>query len=144
MRCGRRAVLPLIVFAGAAVLTACGGADDDGPFGYDADAPLEIRRATALDEVGLRVRYLTYASPKGGRVPAVVAAPQGRGPFAGVIVQHGMPSSKEDVLGVVRDFARLGAVVVAIDAPFARRTGEPVAFTERDRVEQVQLIVDLR
>jgi dienelactone hydrolase len=34
--------------------------------------------------------------------------------------------------------------VIAIDAPFARRSGAPIAFTRRDRAEQIQLIVDLR
>jgi hypothetical protein len=39
---------------------------------------------------------------------------------------------------------RLGAVVIAISAPFDRRGGEPIAFTRRDRAEQIELIVDLR
>jgi cephalosporin-C deacetylase-like acetyl esterase len=46
--------------------------------------------------------------------------------------------------GLGDEFARLGAVVVLIDAPFARRSGDPVRFDERDRTDQIQLIVDLR
>jgi dienelactone hydrolase len=55
-----------------------------------------------------------------------------------------MPGGKDDFVPDAIELARLGAVVIAIDAPFARREGEPVAFTPRDRAEQVQLIVDLR
>jgi dienelactone hydrolase len=42
--------------------------------------------------------------------------------------------------------ARRGVVALLIDAPFARhgRSGWPVRFDERDRDDQVQLIVDLR
>jgi len=45
------------------------------------------------------------------------------------------------------NYARMGAVVLLIDAPFARRTNgmnEAVTMTEQDRREQIQLIVDLR
>ena len=42
------------------------------------------------------------------------------------------------------NIASHGAVVIAIDAPFARRGGAPLSFTERDSAEQVQLITDLR
>jgi dienelactone hydrolase len=34
--------------------------------------------------------------------------------------------------------------VVALDAPFARRGGEPLRFTEADSAEQVQLMTDLQ
>ncbi len=40
--------------------------------------------------------------------------------------------------------AQFGAVVIAIDAPFARRAGEPVRFSTQDRAEQIQLIKDLQ
>jgi dienelactone hydrolase len=77
-------------------------------------------------------------------VPALVFVPSGNTPRAGLIVQHGLPSRKEDLAHDAAELARLGAVVIAIDAPFARRSGEPLAFTRRDRDDQIQLIVDLR
>jgi hypothetical protein len=36
------------------------------------------------------------------------------------------------------------AVVIVLDAPFARREGPPLDFTPRDSAEQVQLVIDLR
>jgi dienelactone hydrolase len=105
---------------------------------------LNIRVSSSYVHGGVRISEISYASPKGGRVPALLFVPSGRGPFAGLIVQHGLPTRKEDVAFDAEDLAGLGAVVIAIDAPFARRSGAPIAFTRRDRKEQIQLIVDLR
>ena len=46
--------------------------------------------------------------------------------------------------GLGQLLAQHGAVVIAIDAPFARRGGSPVQFTAEDRAEQIQLIKDLQ
>jgi len=53
------------------------------------------------------------------------------------------------MLGMARRYAAAGVAVILIDAPFARpenvgRAGGAVAFSERDREEQIQLMVDLR
>ena len=119
------------------------GPSSDDPFAYDADAPLDVRETSVSREGDVTVRTLTYASPRGGRVRAVLVEPRG-GADAGLILQHGMPGTADDVVELGREFARLGAVAVMIDAPFARRGGEPVRFDVRDRREQIQLIVDLR
>jgi dienelactone hydrolase len=124
-------------------------------FDYDRQRPLAVTKlggttgrlpAQALD--GITVEAITYASPKGGEVPALVVVPKGRGPFAGVIVQHGLPSTKEDFLPLGVDLARTGAVAILIDAPFNRpqqgRVRGDISLTPRDRDEQIQLIVDLR
>jgi len=90
---------------------------------------------------------ITYASPKGGRVPAFLVVPEGPGPFAGVILLHGSGSSRRSMLGSGMAYARAGAVAVLIDAPHARpenREGRELTFTEKDYADQVQLIVDLR
>jgi hypothetical protein len=139
----------LVVLGCVVVLLAgCGGTGDDGPtsdpFAYDRGAPLGVHEFASWQNEGVTVPDVSYASPGGGRVPAFVVVPDGDGPFAGLIVQHGMPSSRRDMLSIALEFARLGAVAVAIDAPFARRSGDPVRFDERDRAEQIQLIVDLR
>jgi uncharacterized protein len=125
-------------------------------FNYDRRLPLAITRLgsntgrlTAQELHGIGVEPITYASPKGGEVPALVVAPRGRGPFPGVIVQHGMPDTKEGMLPVGVDLARTGAVAILIDAPFnrpqhGRIRSDPLTFTPKDRDEQIQLIVDLR
>jgi dienelactone hydrolase len=120
-------------------------------FDYDPQAPLDIQEGESWREGEVAYNDLTYASPKGGRVPATIMVPDGKGPFAGIIVMHGMPSKRQDVYWVGELFARHGAVVILIDAPFARpgnwrpaSRGVPLFWSERDSEEQIQLIVDLR
>jgi dienelactone hydrolase len=130
----------LLVFVAA---TAACDEDGNGLFTYDADAPLSIRTKDSWQDGNLRVISLTYASPRGGRVPALLVVPRGHGPFAGLIVQHGLPGDRFATLQFAEDLARTGAVVVGIDAPWAR-AGRLLTFTKRDRSEQIQLIIDLR
>jgi hypothetical protein len=135
--------LVIVVLLLLALTTAC--SDDGGSalFAYDDDAPLSVRTVDSWQDGNLRVSSISYASPRGGRVPALIVAPRGDGPLAGLIVQHGLPGDKFQVLPIAEDFARTGAVVVAIDAPWSRRRELP-DFTERDRADQIQLMVDLR
>jgi hypothetical protein len=135
--------LVIVVLLLLAITTACGDDGGSGLFAYDDDAPLSVRTVDSWPNGNLRVSRISYASPRGGRVPALIVAPSGDGPFAGPIVQHGLPGDKFQVLSIAEDFARTGAVVVAIDAPWSRRKELP-DFTERDRADQIQLMVDLR
>jgi len=107
--------------------------------------------AASIQEVGRRreegvtVIDLTYASPMGGRVPATLVVPDGAGPFGGMLYQHGTPSTRQQMIPAGVAYARMGAVVLLIDAPCARWYGYDFpTFTEQDRHEQIQFIVDLR
>jgi dienelactone hydrolase len=116
-------------------------------FAYDEEAPLDIQEVSRRREEGVTVIDLSYASPKGGRVPATLVVPNGSGPFAGMIYQHGMPATRQHLIPGAVIYARMGAIVILIDAPFARPehgSAEPLTFTEQDRREQIQLIIDLR
>ncbi len=122
-------------------------AEEIALFEYDASEPLDVveRGSEQLD--GLKRIDLTYASPQGGRVPAWVYEPDHDGPHAGLVLMHGMPGSRDTGSSLAMSYARSGAVVIAISAPFARPDGprdRTVTFTEQDRAEQIQLIVDLR
>jgi uncharacterized protein len=137
-----RVILLLLLLS---ITAACddGGSERKGLFAYDDGAPLSIRVRDSWQSANVRVTSLTYASPMGGRVPALLVTPRGDGPFAGLVAQHGLPADRFGMLQVAEELARLGAVVVAIDAPWARRREVPM-FTKRDRADQIQLIVDLR
>jgi dienelactone hydrolase len=119
-------------------------------FDYDRRQPPATTTLWTREEAnGITVASITYASPKGGEVPALLVLPRGKGPFPGVIVQHGMPDTKESMLPTGIDLARTGAVAILIDAPFnrpqqGRVRSDPLTFTPKDRDEQIQLIVDLR
>jgi dienelactone hydrolase len=144
-RTGHLTLVGLVIVALLLLATtsACGDDEGGGMFGYDADAPLSVQTVDSWPHGNLRVSQISYASPRGGRVPALIVAPRSDGPFAGLIVQHGLPGEKFQMLQIAEDFARTGAVVIAIDAPWSRREELP-DFTERDRADQIQLMVDLR
>ncbi|HEX8395795.1 MAG TPA: prolyl oligopeptidase family serine peptidase [Longimicrobium sp.] len=115
-----------------------------GTFAYDRSAPLDLRDSLRSTQEGVAVHAISFASPKGGRATGLLFVPTGAGPFAGVVLAHGMPGSAETFTGRGVYIARHGAVVIAIDAPFNRRQGRTMTLTPRDSAEQVQLIVDLQ
>lgn len=150
---------PLCSLALAALLAACGAdpavsapaaASNDllELFDYNPQAPLDVQVASTEKQEGYTLQQLTYASPKGGRVPAILLVPDGPGPFPGVLVMHGAPGTARTILPEAEGLAKLGAVTLAISAPFSR--GERLEgrgmlhFDEQDRADQIQLIVDLR
>jgi uncharacterized protein len=138
----------LLVLAGPALAAAPPPADDAiHAFDYDAKAPLDVRVAATEKQEGVTVQTLTYASPRGGRVPAVLVVPDGKGPCAGMLFLHGAPGDHTGMMPEAMVLARRGTVALLVDAPFARpeRAGANFPrFDERDRADQVQLVVDLR
>lgn len=118
-------------------------------FDYDADAPLDVEQSEQpfLTDEAYSAYSLTYASPMGGRVPATILVPTTAGPHPAMLLAHGLGNSMANEMSRGQRYASAGAVVLLIDAPFARpaRRGEPpLRFTEQDREEHIQLIVDLR
>lgn len=114
-----------------------------GVFGYDRTLPVEFESRVEGRQNGVETQVISYASPLGGRVTGLLFIPAEPGRFAGIVLQHGMPSRARDMTRMALDFARRGAVVIAIDAPWAR-TGDVILWDSRDSVNQVQLIVDLQ
>lgn len=113
-------------------------------FAYDRAAPLDVLEGPSRTVEGVVVRPVSFASPRGGRATGMLFVPEGRGPFAGVLLQHGMPGSAA-VMGRHGVYlAKHGAVVLALDAPITRRGGPLLLLTEADSADQVQLIVDLQ
>ena len=135
--------------AGAAPSTSVsrtGPTDDVSVFSYDPKAPLGLQVVSSEKQEGITIQTITYVSPKGGRVPAALIIPEGKGPFAGMVLMHGAPGEYQQMLPDGKVLARCGAVVLMIDAPFARLGQEqnPFTFGDRDRENQIQLIIDLR
>ena len=116
-------------------------------FSYDRALPLDLRDSVAKTQDGVEIHAISFASPRGGRATGLLFVPQKHVPgvrLPGLVMQHGMPGKAEYVSWVSGNIAHHGAIVVALDAPFARRAGDPVTFTPQDSAEQVQLIVDLQ
>ena len=145
----RAAALLLLAAAAAAAATPLRAQAGDAAlplhlFAYDRAAPLELRDSLIGSEDGVAIHAVSFASPKGGRVTGRLFVPGGRGPFAGVVLGHGMPGNAEAFTGRGVYIARHGAVVIAIDAPFNRRQGPPLTFTPADSADQVEHIVNLQ
>jgi uncharacterized protein len=117
-------------------------------FEYDAKAPLDLQVVSTEKKEGYTLQEITYASPKGGRVPGLLLIPDSTGPFPAVLVMHGAPGTARTILPEAEALAKLGAVALTISAPFSRRdrlaNEEWIRLDERDRADQIQLIVDLR
>ncbi len=150
-RAGRRAaVLPLLLGAALAA-PACAQAPRPadaiaaGTFAYDRNAPLQLRDSLESTVDGVETHAISFASPRGGRATGLLFVPRGGGRKAGIVNMHGAPGSARQVAASSAALARRGAVVLALDAPFARRTdGDMLAFTEADSADHVQLVVDLQ
>jgi dienelactone hydrolase len=118
-------------------------------FAYDPKAPLDLQVTSTEKKEGYTLQQISYASPKGGRVPGLLLIPDGTGPFPAVLVMHGAPGTARTILPEAEALAKLGAVALTISAPFSRgdrldNPREMLHLDERDRADQIQLIVDLR
>jgi dienelactone hydrolase len=114
-------------------------------FAYDREAAYDPAIQLLGTEGTVAIHQLSFLSPRGtGRATGRLFVPDAAGPFAGILLMHGLPGNAEQMTGYGTLLARHGAVVVALDAPFARRGGDPLRFTEADSVEQVQLMTDLQ
>ncbi len=114
-------------------------------FAYDREAAYDPEVHLLTTQGTVAIHQLSFLSPRGtDRATGRLFVPEGGGPFAGILLMHGLPGSAVQMTTYGTLLARHGAVVVALDAPFARRGGEELRFTEGDSVEQVQLMADLQ
>jgi uncharacterized protein len=114
-------------------------------FAYDVDAPLNLQVAFESANNGVEVSAISFSSPGAGRATGLLFDPVTRSSLRpGVVLMHGMPGTARGMAALGQLLAQHGAVVIAIDAPFARRAGPPVQFTTQDRAEQIQLMKDLQ
>src|SRR6266542_2266438 len=148
-------LIQFVALPGAFLLTASSGRAQDSNlvrhFDYDRQAPLGITEVGAERRGDARVYDITYASPKGGVVPAYLVVPKGRGPFAAVIWGHwywGNSSmrNRREFLDEAIALAPAGVVSLLTDGPIARPghldIKEP--WDERNATEFLQQVIDMR
>ena len=120
-------------------------AADRSLFAYDIDAPLNLQKTVESTKNGVEVNAISFASPGGGSATGLLFDPVTRSSLRpGLVLMHGLPGDARVMAASAQQLAEYGAVVIAIDAPFARRAGEPVRLGTADRAEQIQLIKDLQ
>lgn len=118
---------------------------DRALFAYDATAPLNLQTVVEKTTSGVEISAITFDSPGGGQVTGLLFDPVNRtGPRPAIVLMHGAPGTARQMAGQGQGLAEHGAVVIAIDAPFARRGGPWLGFGSDDRLEQIQLIKDLQ
>jgi dienelactone hydrolase len=126
-------------FGGAAA------AADRSLFAYDVNAPLNLQKSVESTIDGVEVSSISFDSPDGGSATGMLFDPVTRSSLRpGIVLMHGMPGTARGMAAYAQVLAQHGAVVIAIDAPFAHRGGAPVRFGTEDRAEQIQLIKDLQ
>jgi fermentation-respiration switch protein FrsA (DUF1100 family) len=119
-------------------------------YDYDRSAPLELQETGVEVRDGVSVHDISYASPRGGRVPGYLVVPPGAGPFAGIIFMHGAGGSRAGVLSQAILYAKTGAVSLAIDAAMCGGRAIPgeqfldYRQPERTRDAFIQTVVDMR
>ena len=121
-------------------------AEDLALFAYDVNAPLNLQKTVQDTLNGVVRSSISYDSPAGGSVTGMMFEPvNDSGPRPGIVLLHGTGQNAEAIAGWGTGLATaLGIVGIAIDAPFARRTGPYMRLTLEDRVEMIQLIKDLQ
>jgi predicted esterase len=117
-------------------------------FDYDRKMPLDLKEVRIINREGVRIRDVTYASPKGGRVTAYVVEPVGKGRFAGIVFGHWGYGTRTEFLPEAILYARAGAVSLLVDDPEVRpapwRRSSPGTEPEAVRDNFIQTVVDLQ
>jgi len=120
-------------------------------FDYDRNAPLDIKEAGLERRGGVEVHDISYASPKGGRVPAYLVVPSGKGPFAAVIWGHWYWENSEfrnrkEFLAEAVTLANAGVVSLLTDGPIARpgHLEDKAPLSDQQSTDLIQQIMDMR
>jgi dienelactone hydrolase len=118
-------------------------------FEYDSKQPLDIQDRVIQETNRFTIHDLTYASPKGGRVPAYLVVPKSKGPFAAVVFGHYGLGTRSEFIPEAKLYAKAGAVSLIPDYPWDRpepwrKNVDQLDKPELDREAYIQAIVDLR
>lgn len=121
-------------------------------FAYDAAAPLDLQQRPFEKDGQAEVHDITFASPKGGRVPAFLVVPSTRPKekSAGIVFGHWGLGNRTEFLAEAKRYAKAGVVSIVIDypwtrpAPWRRPVFTPQTTSEQDRDIYIQAVIDLR
>jgi cephalosporin-C deacetylase-like acetyl esterase len=120
-------------------------------FDYDQKAPLEIKQVGVQRREHASVYDISYASPKGGAVPAYLVVPGGRGPFAAIVWGHwywenSSMRNRREFLDEAVALAQAGVISLLTDGPVARPGHEAIKdpLDERRATEFLQAVLDMR
>ena len=120
-------------------------------FEYDKSAPLDIKTIGTDKRGDVTIYDITYASPKGGVVPAYLVVPKGKGPFAAVVWGHwywqnSPMRNRKEFLDEAVALAPAGVISLLPDGPIARPgfVADNTPLNEKQTTDMVQAVVDMR
>src|SRR6266545_6869705 len=118
-------------------------------FDYDSKQPLDIQDKVIQETGDFTIHDLTYASPKGGRVPAYLVVPKGKGPFAAILFGHYGLGTRSEFIPEAKLYAKTGAVSLIPDYPWDRpqpwrKTPSHYDKPELDCEIEIQAVLELR
>src|SRR5271169_5410929 len=120
-------------------------------FDYDQKASLDLQEIGVEHRGNVTIHDISYASPKGGRVPAYLVVPSGKGPFAAVIWGHwywdnSAMRNRKEFLDEAVALAPAGVVSLLTDGPIARpgHVEDPTPLNQQEATDLIQQIVDMR
>ena len=118
---------------------------------YDRRAPLDVKEVSVEKRGDVSVHDISYASPKGGHVPAYLVVPGGKGPFAAILWGHWYWSNspmrnRKEFLDEAVLLAQSGVVSLLPDGPIARpgHVENDAPLNEDQITDLIQSIVDMR
>ena len=139
-----------IVALGIAALIA----QDVRHFDYDAKAPLDLKEIGVEHRASADVHDISYASPKGGRVPAYLVVPlRRRDPARAAAVvwghwywENSPRRNRTEFLDEAVALAQAGAVSLLTDGPIARpgHVEDKEPLSERQAADLLQQVIDMR
>ena len=118
-------------------------------FDCNRSQPLETQDRVIEENGEFAIHDISYASPKGGRVPAYLVVPKGKGPFAGVLFGHYGLGTRSEFIPEAKLYAKAGAVSLIPDYPWDRpqpwrKSVDNFDKPELDRETYIQAVIDLR
>ena len=129
----------------------CQQADYVRHFDYDKSASLELKTIGTETRGDVTVYDITYASPKGGVVPAYLVVPKGKRKFAAVVWGHwywgnSPMRNRKEFLDEAIAIAPAGVVSILPDGPIARPgfVEDKTPLNVKQTTDMVQAVIDMR
>jgi dienelactone hydrolase len=134
------------VFVAMLAVTPAGAAPPSRLFAYDANAALRLTQGSVEDRAGVRITQLSYASPLGGRVSALLVAPAGATALPAVVWLHDADSSSSSGREEAVALARRGVVSLLPDSSFVRPPFPQLVtyVAAKDRALRIRSVVEGR
>lgn len=115
---------------------------------YDHSLPLDCRDTIVEQAADYRIRDVTYASPREGRVTAYLVEPTAPGPHPALLFGHWGNGVRTEFLAEAILYAQAGAVSLLVDYPWVRpgewrRNMSNFTDAEYDRDLAIQCVQDL-